>query len=54
MIMTLKQAMLENPYDAKKGTKSAYARYLRYNVDGFYEKTNDEVKELWAKEQGND
>lgn len=44
--MTLKQAILENPYDLNKGNLSAYCRYLRYNVDGFYTKTNDEVKTL--------
>ena len=42
--MTLKQAIKENPYDPHKGNLSAYCRYLRYNVDRFYTKTNDEVK----------
>ena len=42
--MTLEQAIKENPYDPNKGNLSAYCRYLRYNVDDFYTKTNDEVK----------
>ena len=37
--MTLKEAIDKNPYDEKKGKLGAYIRYLRYNVDGFYEKT---------------
>lgn len=45
--MTLKQAIRENPYDSNEGNLSAYCRYLRYNVDGFYAKTNDEVKEIF-------
>ena len=49
--MTLKQALKKNPYDPKTGNESAYARYLRYNVDGFYKKTNKEVKKLWKQEQ---
>lgn len=45
--MTLEQAIKENPYDSKKGNLSAYCRYLRYNVDDFYPKTNDEVKKMY-------
>lgn len=45
--MTLKQAIKENPYNPNKGSLSAYCRYLRYNVDGFYTKTNDEVKKKY-------
>ncbi len=45
--MTLKQAIKENPYDLNQGNISAYCRYLRYNVDGFYTKTNDEVKTIF-------
>ena len=43
---TLEQAIKNNPYDVNKGNISAYCRYLRYNVLGFYNKTNDEVKEI--------
>ena len=49
--MKLKDAITCNPYNPKIGNKSAYARYLRYNVKGFYEKSNREVREIWLKEQ---
>jgi hypothetical protein len=45
--MTLKQAIKENPYDPNQGNLSAYCRYLRYNVTGFYTKTNNEVKAIY-------
>ena len=48
--MKMKDALTVNPYNPKQGNKSAYARYLRYNVDGLYEKSNAEVRELWRKE----
>lgn len=47
MKMSLERAIRENPYDPDKGNLSAYCRYLRYNIDGFYTKTNDEVKEIY-------
>lgn len=46
--MTLEQAIKMNPYDEKIGSKSAYARYLRYTVTGFYELSNKEVRQLWG------
>lgn len=45
--MTLERAIRENPYDHNRGNISAYCRYLRYNVDDFYTKTNDEVKKIF-------
>lgn len=45
--MTLEQAIRRNPYDPNEGNLSAYCRYLRYNVDDFYTKTNDEVKKIF-------
>lgn len=42
--MTLEEALKRNPYDPAKGNLSAYIRYLRYNVDGWYEKTSEEVR----------
>lgn len=45
--MTLKQAIIKNPYDPNEGNLSAYCRYLRYNVDDLYTKTNDEVKAIF-------
>ena len=47
--MTLEQAIERNPFNKKQGSKSAYVRYLRYNVDGFYEKTSAEVYEILKK-----
>lgn len=44
--MTLNEAIKRNPYDATKGKIGAYIRYLRYNVDGYYHKTSDEVKQI--------
>ena len=45
--MTLEQAIRKNPYNHDEGNLSAYCRYLRYNVNGFYTKTNDEVKKIY-------
>ena len=45
--MTLEEALKRNPFDESKGNESAYARYLRYNVEGYYELTNEEVRQLW-------
>lgn len=44
--MTLDEAIENNPYNSQRGNISAYARYIRYNVDGMYHKTNDEVKRI--------
>ena len=41
--MTLVEAIKRNPYDPKQGNKSAYCRYLRYNVDGWYQLDSKEV-----------
>lgn len=49
--MTLERALKMNPYDETKGNKSAYARYLRYNVYGWYNKTNEEVRKLWKERE---
>ena len=45
--MTLEEALKRNPYDASKGNESAYARYLRYNVKGYYLLSNEKVRRLW-------
>lgn len=52
--MTLQQALKNNPFDEKIGDEKAYGRYLRYNVDGFYHKTNKEVRSIWKKVEKND
>ena len=44
--MTLDAAIENNPYNSQRGNISAYARYIRYNLDGMYHKTNDEVKRI--------
>lgn len=52
--MTLQFAILNNPFDSSKGNLSAYCRYLRYNVDGFYNKPSKEVKLLYLEYIRND
>lgn len=53
--MTLEQVIGRNPYDPSKGTISAYIRYIRYNVDGYYNASSHTlrgvVKEAIAKEE---
>ncbi len=50
--MTLEQALKRNPYNPSKGNESAYIRYLRYTVDGYYEKDSAEVRKLWKEYKG--
>lgn len=45
--MTLEQAIKRNPYDPERGNESAYCRYLRYNVDGWYSLNSKEVYRRW-------
>lgn len=47
--MTLDDAIKRNPYDPKRGNESAYCRYLRYNVDGWYQLDSKEVLRRWKK-----
>ena len=47
--MKLNEAIKRNPYDSKRGNKSAYCRYLRYNVDGWYQLDSKEVLRRWQK-----
>lgn len=42
--MTLDNAIKNNPYDENKGNLSAYIRYLRYNVDSWYNKKSEDIK----------
>lgn len=44
--MDLKCAIDRNPYNPQIGNISAYIRYIRYSVDGFYNKTSKEVREI--------
>ena len=47
--MTLDEAIRRNPYNLKKGNEAAYCRYLRYNVDGWYQLDSEEVRRRWQK-----
>lgn len=49
--MTLDEAIRRNPYDPKQGNKSAYCRYLRYNIDGWYLLGSKEVLRLWRQRE---
>lgn len=51
--MTLQQAMKKNPYDSNKGNLSAYARYIRYNVDGMYKMKSKDVQNLIMQKLNN-
>ena len=43
--MTLHEALIRNPYNPSIGKIGAYIRYLRYNVDGWYERESKDIKE---------
>lgn len=45
--MTLDEAIKRNPFDANRGNESAYCRYLRYNVTGWYNLDSKEVRRRW-------
>lgn len=45
--MTVDEAIKKNPFDPNKGNKSAYCRYLRYNVTGWYGLNSTEVRQKW-------
>jgi len=47
--MTLDEAVKRNPYNPEQGNESAYCRYLRYNVDGWYLLGSKEVHKRWQK-----
>lgn len=47
--MTLEEAIKRNPFDANRGNESAYCRYLRYNVTGWYNLDSKEVRRRWQK-----
>ncbi len=56
MGMTIDEAIKKNPFDPNKGNESAYCRYLRYNVEGWYNLDSKEVLKRWRSEveDGND
>ena len=45
--MTSNDAIKRNPFDPKRGNESAYCRYLRYNVEGWYTLDSKEVRKRW-------
>lgn len=47
--MTLEQAIKANPFNPEQGNLAAYCRYLRYNVNGLYEKSNKYVQRLFIE-----
>lgn len=47
--MTLEQAIKRNPFNETIGNLSAYMRYLRYNVDGFYQLESQEVRKIYVE-----
>lgn len=49
MKMTIEEAIKKNPFDTNKGNKSAYCRYLRYTVDGWYNLDSEEVLRRWQE-----
>ncbi len=49
MGMTIDEAIRRNPFNLKLGNKSAYCRYLRYNVDGWYKLDSKEVRKRWEE-----
>ena len=51
--MMLQQAIDKNHYDCNKGNLSAYARYIRYNVDGMYNMKSKDVKNLILQKLSN-
>jgi hypothetical protein len=54
MRMTIDEAIKKNPFDPNKGNKSAYCRYLRYNVKGWYNLDSKEVLKRWQREVEDD
>ena len=47
--MKLDEAIRRNPYNPKKGNEAAYCRYLRYNVEGWYQLDSKEVCRRWQE-----
>lgn len=44
--MTLDDSVARNPYNEEIGDVSAYIRYIRYTVDGMYDKSSKEVRAI--------
>ena len=45
-LVNLLEVIKRNPYDSDKGNLSAYARYIRYNVDGMYNMKSKDVQKI--------
>lgn len=52
--MTIEEAIKKNPFDPNKGNESAYCRYLRYNVEGWYNLDSKEVLRRWVESEVKD
>jgi hypothetical protein len=52
--LTIDEAIKKNPFDSNKGNQAAYCRYLRYNVDGWYNLDSKEVLRRWKVRKLND
>ena len=52
--MTIEEAIKKNPFDPNKGNQAAYCRYLRYNVEGWYNLDSKEVLRRWKVRKKND
>lgn len=47
--MKLGRALKENPYNPERGKVGAYIRYLRYNVDGWYNRKSENIRKELAE-----
>lgn len=54
MALTIDEAIRKNPFNPEYGNKSAYCRYLRYNVDGWYKLDSKEVRRMWEENIGSE
>ena len=45
--MTIEEAINKNQFDPNKGNEAFYCRYLRYNVEGWYDLDSKEVLRRW-------
>ena len=45
-LVNLLEAIKRNSYDSNKGNLSAYARYIRYNANGMYNKKSKDIQKI--------
>lgn len=51
--VNLLEAIKRNPYDSSKGNLSAYARYIRYNANGMYNKKSKDIQKILKRLEDN-